>query len=282
MTDNNIEIRPDVLNYDDIRAMVPKLDGHPKFVNWLLHFLSVDKVNAVHSACCDTPGPDFVRRLLFEQFHNSLRIDNEQVLDNLPEGAFITVSNHPFGALDGITLIHLIASRRPQYKVMVNMILNKISAMRPNFIAVDAWAQKDPSKRAVSVNGIRSALRQLKDGQPVGFFPAGAMSKSTWRGTLEDRPWQDSVLQIIYRANVPVIPIYFHGSNSRWFNFLGHACWPARSLRLPAEVFRKNGKEIHVSVGDPISVEEQARHKESPATLGAFLRERTYALRALK
>ena len=34
MTDNNIEIRPDVLNYDDIRAMVPKLDGHPKFVNW--------------------------------------------------------------------------------------------------------------------------------------------------------------------------------------------------------------------------------------------------------
>ncbi len=165
---------------------------------------------------------------------------------------------------------------------MVNMILNKISAMRPNFIAVDAWAQKDPSKRAVSVNGIRSALRQLKDGQPVGFFPAGAMSKSTWRGTLEDRPWQDSVLQIIYRANVPVIPIYFHGSNSWWFNFLGHACWPARSLRLPAEVFRKNGKEIHVSVGDPISVEEQARHKESPATLGAFLRERTYALRALK
>ncbi len=108
------------------------------------------------------------------------------------------------------------------------------------------------------------------------------MSKSTWRGTLEDRPWQDSVLQIIYRANVPVIPIYFHGSNSWWFNFLGHACWPARSLRLPAEVFRKNGKEIHVSVGDPISVEEQARHKESPATLGAFLRERTYALRALK
>ncbi len=27
MTDNNIEIRPDVLNYDDIRAMAPKLDA---------------------------------------------------------------------------------------------------------------------------------------------------------------------------------------------------------------------------------------------------------------
>lgn len=47
---------------------------------------------------------------------------------------------------------------------MVNMILNKISAMRPNFIAVDAWASDDPAKRAVSVNGIRQAIKQLRDG----------------------------------------------------------------------------------------------------------------------
>ena len=135
--------------------MVPALDGHPKIVDFLLRFLSVDRVNAVHSACCDTPGPEFCRRLLFEQFHNTLRIDGQEVLDNLPEGAFITVSNHPFGALDGIALIHLIGSRRPAYKVMVNMILNHISAMRPNFIAVDQSASDDPAKRAVSVAGIR-------------------------------------------------------------------------------------------------------------------------------
>lgn len=37
------EVRPYVLNYDDIRRMVPKLDGHEKLVNFLLRFLSVDK-----------------------------------------------------------------------------------------------------------------------------------------------------------------------------------------------------------------------------------------------
>lgn len=276
------QIRPDVLNYDDIRRMVPKLDGHPKLVNWLLHFLSVDKVNAVHAKCCDTPGPEFTRRLLFEEFKMKLRIDGEDVLNNLPQGPFITVSNHPYGALDGIALIYIIGSRRPQFKVMVNMMLNQITAMRPNFIAVDAWASNDPAKRAVSVAGIRQALRQLRDGEPVGFFPAGAMSKTDWRGQLVDRPWQESVLQIIYRANVPVIPIFFHGGNSWWCNFLGHACWPARSLRLPAEVFRKVGSTMHISVGQPISVEEQAVHKESAIELGKFLRERTYALRANK
>ena len=88
MTDSNnlTDIRPDVLNYEDIRRIVPKLDGHEKLVNWLLHFLSVDKVNRVHANCCDTLGPEFARRLLFDEFRLTLRIDNEQILDNLPEG----------------------------------------------------------------------------------------------------------------------------------------------------------------------------------------------------
>ena len=282
LASQNDEIRQDVLNYDDIRQIIPKLDGHEKLVNRLLHFLSEDKVNAVHRKCCDTPGPEFTRRLLLEELKIKLRIDNEQVLDNLPEGAFITVSNHPFGALDGIALIHLIGSRRPKFKVMVNMVLNKISAMRPNFIAVDAWAQEDPAKRMVSVLGIRQSLRQLAEGEPLGFFPAGAMSKVNWKYQQIDRPWQDSVLQIIYRANVPVVPIFFHGGNSLWCNILGHVFWAARSLRLPAEVFRKKGKEMHISVGDIITPEEQAKYRENPATLGKFLRERTYALRSFK
>lgn len=276
------DVHPNVLNYDDIRKMVPKLDGHEKLVNWLLHFLQVDEVNAVHRRWCNTPGPEFVERMVEDDFKLKLRVDNREVLDNMPDGKFITVSNHPFGALDGITLIYLVTRRFRDYKVMVNMILNKISAMRPNFIAVDAWSSNDPERKKVSMLGIREALRQVSEGKPLGFFPAGAMSKVDIHGHLEDRPWQKSVLQIIQKAKVPVIPIYFHGSNSWWFNFLGHACWPARSLRLPAEVFRKKGKEIHISIGDPISVEDQLAHGSSHEELGKFLREKTYALRALK
>ncbi len=275
-------IRPDVLNYDDIVEMVPKLKGHKKLVNRLLHWLQVDEVNAVHGRWCDTPGPEFVKRMVEEDFKLKLRVDGMNILDDMPDGRFITVSNHPFGALDGITLIYLVTRRFPDFKVMVNMILNKISAMRPNFIAVDALSTDDPEKRKVSVNGIREAMRQIRDGHPLGFFPAGAMSKVNIHGHLEDRPWQKSVLQIIGKAKVPVIPIFFHGSNSWWFNILGHICWPARSLRLPAEVFRKRGKEIHISIGQPISVEEIQAHNTSPEELGELLRSRTYALRSIK
>lgn len=270
-----------VLDADDVIAMVPKLAGHRRLVERLLHWLSVDKVNAVHAHNCETPGPAFVEGLL-RDFDIKLRVDGLDVLDNLPEGPFITVSNHPFGALDGITLIHLVASRRPEYKVMVNMILGRIWAMEPNFIAVDAMSSNDPAKKAVSVNGIRQARDQVSSGRPLGFFPAGAVSKVNWRGRLVDRRWQPNVIRIINTLEVPVIPIYFHGSNSWFFNFLGVVCWQLRTLRLPSEVFRKCHTTIHISVGNPITVEEQRAHAGSIDELGRYLKDTTYQLRQRK
>lgn len=274
-------VKRTVLDVDDVIGMVPRLKGHEKLVDRLLHWLNVDKVNDVHDRGFDNPGPPFVKFLL-DDFNIKLRIDNEELLDNLPEGAFITVSNHPFGALDGITLIHLIASRRPEYKVMVNMVLNRITAMQPNFIAVDQSASDDPDKKAVSIQGIKKAIVQVRRGKPIGFFPAGAMSKVNWKWQLVDRPWQPSIIRLIEQLKVPVIPIFFHGSNSFLFNFLGVTCWQLRTLRLPSEVWRKCNSTLHISVGNPISVEEQLKHQGSIEEFGEFLKSQTYALRNLK
>lgn len=276
------DIHRDVIGVADVIGMVPKLKGHEKLVRRVLHWLRIDEVNRIHSTWVETPGPEFSRHLIEDEFRTPLRVDNEEILAEFPEGAFITVSNHPFGSLDGIALINLVTRYRPQYKVMVNMILGRLFAMKENFITVDAWQSDDPEKRKVSVNGIRQALRQLKDGQPVGFFPAGAMSKTNRHNFLVDRPWQKSVLEIIARAKVPVIPIYFHGNNRFMFNLMGHICWPVRSLMLPRELFSKKGKEMHISVGQPISPEEQAQFKGDVEALGKYLREKTYELAELK
>ena len=138
-------VKRTVLDYNDVAAMVPFFKGKEKLVNTLLRWLDVDKVNWIHDHNFDTPGPQFCRGLL------------EDLKIKLTAGPFITVSNHPFGALDGITLIDIVGSRRPEFKVMVNMVLNYIVAMRPNFIAVDALASDDPAKKAVSMKGIKEA-----------------------------------------------------------------------------------------------------------------------------
>lgn len=275
------EVRPEVLTYEDIESMAPFLKGRRKLVDRLFKFLAIDKVNKIHSDNCSTPGPAFTTGLL-KDLDVKLKIDNAEVLDHLPEGAFVTVSNHPFGALDGISLIALVSRYCPGFKVMVNMILNRIGAMRPNFIAVDALQSDDPEKRKVSMNGIREAIKQVRSGKPIGFFPAGAVSKWNSRLQLEDRQWQPTIIRLVRQLKVPVIPIYFHGSNSLWFNILGVISWQLRTLRLPAEVWKKAHSTIHISVGDPISPETIASFGDDDEALGKFLKQSTYALRKRK
>ena len=279
-TTETATVKRTVLDYDDIVKMVPALKGKRRLVEWAMKLLDIDKVNWIHDHNFDTPGPRFCRGLL-EDLNIKLRIDNEQVLDHLPEGAFITISNHPFGALDGITLIDIIGRRRPKFKVMVNMILNYIVAMRPNFIAVDQTASDDPAKKAVSMKGIKEAIVQVRRGEPIGFFPAGAVGNYNRHLKFEDREWRESIIRLIQQLKVPVIPIFFHGYNSWWFRFLGIVSWQLRTLRLP-EVFRRKNDTLHISVGNPISVDEIQAHSASVKDLGDFLRERTYSLQSIK
>ena len=273
-------IKRTVLDYDDIRKMIPYFDGKPRLVKFLSHVLALDKVNWIHAHNCDTPGVPFVQGLL-KDLNITIELNNGQVLDHLPQGGFITVSNHPFGALDGIMLIKLIGERRPDFKVMVNMVLNYISAMRPNFIMVDALASNDPKRRAESVRGIAEAMRHVKDGHPLGFFPAGAVSKFTWDLHIEDRAWQPTVMRLIKKLKVPVVPIYFHGHNSLVFTILGMIDWRLRTLKLPSEVFRRKNDTFRISIGDPISPEVQSRY-QSLDDLSAFLRGKTYEMKKWK
>lgn len=286
MDNNNPEntktdIRPEVINYDDIRKMVPALDGHPKLVEKALHFLRLDEINRIHSTYCDTPGIEFAHRLIKDEFKFKLRIDNLQVLSEFHEGPFITVSNHPFGSYDGILLIDIVGEFRTDFKVMVNLLLNNIQAMRPNFIAVDPLKTDDPDKKKITMQGIRDAMKHVKSGHPLGFFPAGAMSKLDKSLTVRDREWQPTIIRLIKQLQVPVIPIFFHGHNSWVFNALGLIDWRLRSMQLPREVMRAYGREVHVSIGDPISVERQNRC-ETIEALSDLLRGETYALKSIK
>lgn len=281
MEETNKPRKTAILDDEDIMRMVPKLQTHPKLVRRLMRWIGMDKVNKLHADNIDRKGPDVACGYLHD-LDIPVVIDNHSVLDNLPEGAFVTVSNHHFGALDGIILIAVVGSRRPGYKVMVNMFLNYIRGLAPCFIAVDQKASADPAKKAVSMAGIKEVIRQVRQGKPVGFFPAGAVGKINWRGRLHDRQWQPSIIRLIEQLKVPVVPIFFHGSQSWFFNLMGVIWWQGRQALHPNEVFRKKHHKFHITVGDPISVEEQQRHMGSTEEFGQFLRESTYGLRDIK
>lgn len=275
-------VRPDVINLDDVSQAVPALGKHPDFVRRVMHLLKIDEVNRVHGKYCYETGVPFSHLLVDEEFKFKLRVDNADVLAQFPTGAFITVSNHPFGGMDGILLLHIVGTYRQDFKVMVNMFLNHLQAMRPTFIAVDPIkSDTDPKKKMVTLQGIREAMKHVKDGHPIGFFPAGSVSKIDRSLHIRDREWQPSVTRLIWQLKVPVVPIYFHGHNSTWFNILGLIDWRLRSLQLPRELFKMRGKQIHVSVGDPVMVDDPAR-EAGPEAFGRYLREATYSLAKIR
>lgn len=275
--ENQMKVRPDVINFDDIVAAVPSMAKYPKLVNAALRFLAIDKVNSVHGKFTHRLGVDFAKALAEDEYKWNIYTDNYEVLQKFPTGSFITVSNHPIGSYDGIILLYLVGMVRPDYKVMVNLILNKLGAMSPGFIAVDPQKSDDPEKRKITMQGMRQAIKLVKDGHPLGFFPAGAISNVDWKLNISDRPWQEVIIRLIRQLEVPVIPIYFHCKNSTFCNILAKIDWRLRTLRLPAELFSSYNKDIRVSFGDPISVETQNKF-ETLNELGAYLREKTYEL----
>ncbi|CAK7030628.1 MAG: hypothetical protein PARBA_03829 [Parabacteroides sp.] len=241
----------------------------------LIKWLDIDKVNRVHANNCHLRGADFTTALLNDPLIDiKYKLHNAEVLDNLPEGAFVTVSNHPIGSIDGIMLIDIFASRRPDFKVMVNGILTNIGAMDDNFVSVKPDS-KNEGANLKNMNGVRVSLQRLKEGHPMGFFPAGSISMyNKEAGRIQDLPWTHSVIRLIRKANAPIYPVYFDFLNSRFFYWLGRIDWRIRTLRIPAEAFNKRGHTVDIYIGDPINPEEIQGLDDKE--LAEFLYKKTY------
>jgi len=243
----------------------------------LLHLLSFDKVNRIHANHCHLRGSAFTSAMLADPLMNvKYRVHHAERLNNLPEGAFITVSNHPIGSLDGIALIDIFASRRADFKVMVNSMLTKIGAMCDNFISVTPKTSDDDTTVPQNINGVRLSLARLKEGHPMGFFPAGAMSFINKKRQIRDLPWAHSVIRLIRKAKAPVYPVYFDCRNSAFFYLLGKINWKIRTLRVACEAFNKCGKTLDIYIGEPIPAKTIQQYADDVA-LGEFLYEKTYA-----
>jgi putative hemolysin len=248
-----------------------------RFGEFLIRILSVEKVNRLYDHNKDFRGTEFTAGLL-KDIGVNYSIGNSERLHRLPAGPFITISNHPYGGIDGIMLVDLIASLRPDYKLMVNSFLAMVSAMNEHFIKVTPLGNIKKSITAASINGIRETLTRLRSGHPVGFFPSGAVSDFSIREMrIRDRRWQESILRLIRSAKVPVLPVRFFDHNSAFFYFLGLIDWRIRLLRLPYEVFNKRQQKTRLGIGELITVEEQEKSSDFES-FNSLLRNAVYGM----
>ncbi len=247
------------------------------FASLLRKLLSVETLSDLNDRICDHKGADFAGKLL-EELGIDFQIGGSERLSLLPDGPFITVSNHPYGSLDGIILVDLIGHLRTDFKVMVTEFLNRIESLQPSWIVVNPKTDLQAEVTGKNIQGVREVLSRLKDGHPVGFFPSGAVSDLHLKDfSIRDREWQEPVLRLIQKARVPIIPIRFFDHNSMWFYFLGLIDWKIRTLRLPGEVVNKKGKRIRIGIGETITVEEQLTPPEVK-DFSLWIRDKVYGI----
>ncbi|WP_372752467.1 lysophospholipid acyltransferase family protein [Labilibaculum sp.] len=249
--------------------------GGESFAKLLMYILRLNKLNDLYSANCSKDGIDFIDALL-EDLNITIEY-NEEELKRIPkEGPFITISNHPFGGIDGLILIKLICIVRPEFKAMANFLLKKIEPIKDYFLGVNPFEERKGV--ASSMGGIKEGLRHLRDGFPLGIFPAGEVSAyQSQTNNITDKQWQPPILKFIKKAEVPVVPIYFQGSNSLIFHLLGMIHPTLRTVKLPSELLNKKNKKVRIRIGNPISVKSQAGFTDINQ-YGRFLRAKTYML----
>lgn len=243
----------------------------------IMKLTKINEVNKLYDKLKDIEGRGF-----FDSFVKELNIKYltcEEDLAKIPKtGPFILVSNHPLGAIDGVLMCKILTEIRPDFKVMGNFLLSKIQPMAPFVIAVNPFEKRKEAYSSMS--GMREALRHLSEGKCLGIFPAGEVSnKNNEFGEILDKEWEETALKLIKKAKVPVVPMYFHAKNSRFFYSAAKIHPDLQTLMIPTEMMNKREKPIKIRIGKPVTPKILEDY-ESTKELGEFLKKKVYMMKS--
>ena len=210
----------------------------------------------------------------------SLQVDvdyDEGQLAKVPRtGPVVFIANHPFGVLDGITICYLSTLAREEFQILINSSLCRAEHLTPYFLPIDFNETEEAVH--VNINSKKRAIEILRDNGTIVIFPAGgiATSESPF-GSATDLEWKTFAAKLIQTAKATVVPIYFHGQNSRIFQIASQFSLTLRLSLIVREVNKQIGSTVRVSIGDPIPYEEIANIKKKKALI-RHLRQVTYEL----
>ena len=246
------ERQPQILDIEQvIRSRAgSKAKYIPRFViTWFKKFMHLDYINGYLKE-------GYVDVEFCENCLSYLGVELElKGLENLPKDGrkYTFVSNHPLGAIDGVTLGAIIGKEYDgKVKYLMNDLLMNLKGMAPLGIPVNKLGGQARNLSRL-VNEVYESDNQMI------VFPAGLCSRKI-DGIIQDIPWGKSFIKKSRETGRDIVPIHFEGENSKAFYRVATWCkklgikFNFAMMMLPSEMCKSAGKKYTVTIGKPIPI----------------------------
>lgn len=251
-------------------AETPLSKGGPVVQRWILR----DFEKLFSLAARNLSGPFFTG--LLNDLAIGYECEPEDILRIPTEGPVIVTANHPFGLVEGPILGAILSALRPDFKFMANSLLGALPQLRDHLIPINPFG--DPGAAPANARALRNSIDWLRRGGALVSFPAGEVASIQFPSLkIVDPQWTELVARLAQLTKAPVLPLFFHGSNSTVFHMAGLAHPRLRTALLPREFLNKTGKTIRVSVGSLIRADRLAEIATA-GEMTAYIRARTTLL----
>jgi putative hemolysin len=215
--------------------------------------------------------------VIVERYGLSLDVVGGSLTQIPANGPLILIANHPYGILDGLMMGHVLDRMRGDFRILANSVFRRAEELNKVLLPISF----DETKEAVKLNVETRAtcLRYLAEGGAIGVFPGGTVSTAARPFSRPMDPgWRHFTAKMIAKSNATVVPIYFHGHNSRLFQIASHLHYNVRLGLLIKEFRSRVDEPVQIVVGQPLPGQGLAALKSDPRAMMAYLRKATYDL----
>jgi putative hemolysin len=212
-----------------------------------------------------------------ERYGLSLDLRAGSLADIPAKGPLVLIANHPYGILDGLMMGQMLDLLRGDFRILANSVFRKAQDLDRVLLPISF----DDTREAVALNlqTRACALDYLGQGGAIGVFPGGTVSTAaTPFSRPMDPSWRNFTARMIARSGATVVPVYFHGHNSRLFQIASHLHSTLRLGLLLKEFRARVDEPVPVSIGKPIAPAQLQGLTSDPNALMETLRRATYDL----
>lgn len=240
-------------------------------------FMGIRDLNRSYEVLRSLSGErNFFDRAL-SSLDGSYQVSGHELKKIPKEGPLIVVANHPMGGLDGIVLGALLCQVRPDVKLLANYLLGHMEEIKPWLIPVDPFGGN--AATSSNISAMKDTIRHLKKGGCIATFPSGTVSYFQPRNmSVSDPEWNTNLATLARKTGATILPIYFRGRNSNFFQLAGLLHPRLRTALLVRELVRKAKREtVRMRIGSPLLPRKIAAF-ETDEELTAWMRLNTYIL----